>query len=127
MKKTMPYDFLLDYLPPAVVIKQNFGMYYIYWEGKIVLILREQPKDSHHNGIWISTRREDHASLKADIPAITDFVFNEGEVFDTAWLLLRPDHDDFETAAISICDLITHRDKRIGKATKKAAELGRLQ
>ncbi|MBC7399622.1 MAG: hypothetical protein H7289_06730 [Mucilaginibacter sp.] len=122
----MPYNFLLDYLPRTVVIKQNFGMYYIYWEGKIVLILREQPKNSHHNGIWISTTRKDHASLKADIPAITDFVFNEGEVFDTAWLLLRPHHDDFETAAISICELIAHRDKRIGKATKKAVELSRL-
>jgi hypothetical protein len=126
MKKMMPFDFLLDYLPPTVVIKQNFGMYYIYWEGKIVSILRNQPKDSHQNGVWISTKREDHASLKQDIPAITDFVFNEGELFDTAWLLLHPDHDDFETAAIRICELITHRDKRIGKVTKKAVELGRL-
>jgi hypothetical protein len=127
MKKPMPYDFLLDYLPPGVVIRQNFGMYYIYWEGKIVLILRNQTKDSNHNGIWISTRREYHTSLKAEIPAITDFVFLEGELFDTHWLLLHPDHDDFETAAISICNLITHRDKRIGKATKKAAEFNRLQ
>jgi len=125
MKKTMPFDFLLDYLPSTVIIQQSFGMYYVYWEGKIVLILRDLAKDSHHNGLWISTNREEHASLKAEIPAITDFVFNEGEVFDTAWLLLSPDHDDFETAAMQICDLISHRDKRIGKATKKAAQLQR--
>jgi hypothetical protein len=123
MKKTMPYDFVLDYLPANVVAKPNFGMYYVYFEGKIVLILRKLAKDSHHNGMWISTKREEHASLKADIPAITDFVFNEGEVFDTAWLLLHEDNDDFETAAISICDLISQRDKRIGKETRKAVQL----
>ena len=125
MKKTMPFDFLLDYLPATAIIQQSFGMYYVYYESKIVLILRDLVKDGHHNGLWISTKREEHASLKAEIPAITDFVFNEGEVFDTAWLLLSPGHDDFETAAIQICELISHRDKRIGKATKKAAQLQR--
>jgi protein-tyrosine phosphatase len=125
MKKTIPFDFLLDYLPADVVIKPAIGMYYIYWEGKIVFMFRKASKNSHHNGIWISTRREEHTSLKAEIPAICDFVFNEGELFDTAWLLLSDDHDDFETAAIQLCDLVARRDKRIGKATKKAAELTR--
>jgi hypothetical protein len=125
MKKPMPFDFLLDYLPANVVIKPAIGMYYIYWERKIILIFRKVNKNPHHNGIWISTRREDHDSLKADIPAITDFVFGEGEVFDTAWLLLSDDHDDFETAAIQVCEIVSHRDKRIGKETPKAVELTR--
>lgn len=119
----MPFDFLLDYLPVNVITRPAVGMYYIYWEKKIVLILRKLSKNSHQNGLWIATRREDHASLKADIPAITDFVFDEGEVFESAWLLLSDGHDDFETAAISICELISHRDKRIGKTTPKAASL----
>lgn len=121
----MPFDFLLDYLPANVVIKPAIGMYYIYWERKIVLIFRKVNKNSHHNGIWISTRKEFHDSLKTDIPAIADFVFDEGEVFDTAWLLLSDDHEDFETAAIQLCELVSHRDKRIGKETPKAAELTR--
>ena len=33
------------------------------------------------------------------------------------------DADDFETAAIRICDLISKGDKRIGKKTKKGASL----
>ena len=123
MKKPMPFDFLLDYLPANVVIKPAIGMYYIYWERKIVLMFRKVNKNPHHNGIWISTRREFHDSLKADIPPIADFVFDEGEVFDTAWLLLSDDHDDFETAAIQLCELVSHRDKRIGKETAKAIEL----
>jgi hypothetical protein len=125
MKKPMPFDFMLDYLPANIVIKPAIGMYYIYWEGKIVLILRKLNKNSQHNGIWISTKREHHASIKADMPAISDFVFNEEEVFDTAWLLLSDEHEDFETAAIQLCELISRRDNRIGKATTKAAELAR--
>jgi hypothetical protein len=125
MKKPMPYDFLLDYLPANIIVTPTFGMFYIYLEGKIVLIARKLVKDPQHNGLWISTKREEHESLKADVPALTDFVFNEGEVYDSAWLLLSGDHEDFETAAIRICELISHRDKRIGKATRKAIELQR--
>ncbi len=121
----MPFDFLLDYLPANVVIKPAIGMYYIYWEKKIVLIFRKVSKNSQHNGLWISTKREFHDSLKTDIPAITDFVFDKGETFETAWLLLSDGHDDFETAAIQVCELVTKRDKRVGKATPKAAELTR--
>ncbi|WP_259068968.1 hypothetical protein HDF24_05930 [Mucilaginibacter sp. X4EP1] len=122
MKKPMPFDFLLDYLPATVVVKPAIGMYYIYFEGQIVLIFRKVGKNSQHNGIWIATRREDHASLKADVPAVTDFVFGKDEVFEPNWLQLQDGHDDFEEAAIRICELISRRDKRIGKATPKAVQ-----
>jgi hypothetical protein len=125
MKKAIPFDFLLDYLPANVVIRPAIGMFYIYWEGKIVLMFRKLNRNAHHNGIWISTKREHHDSLQTAITAITEFVFNEDEVFDTAWLLLSDDHDDFETAAILLCGLVSQRDQRIGKATAKAAELTR--
>jgi len=122
MKKPMPYDFLLDYLPATVHIKPAIGMYYVYFEGKIVLIFRKVGKNPQHNGIWIATRREDHASLKADIPAVTDFEFDD-EAIEPNWLQLKDDHEDFEEAAITLCGLVTRRDKRIGKATPKAAQL----
>ena len=125
MKKQIPFDFLLDYLPANIVVRPAIGMYYIYWEKKIVLIFRKVGKNAQHNGLWIATKKEHHAGLKADIPAITDFVFGQEEAFDSAWLQLKDDHDDFETAAIRICGLISHRDKRIGKETRKAAELTR--
>jgi len=81
----MPYDFLLDYLPANVVIKPAIGMFYIYFEGNIVLMFRKIGKNLRHNGIWIDTRREDHASLKAEIPAATDFDFGN-DVFEPNWL-----------------------------------------
>ncbi|GAB3912638.1 hypothetical protein [Mucilaginibacter boryungensis] len=122
MKKPMPFDFLLDYLPAKVVIKPAIGMYYIYFEGKIVLIFRKVNKNPQHNGIWIATQREDHTSLKAAIPALTDFEF-EDHVTEPNWLLLKDGHEDFEEAAINLCELIGRRDKRIGKATAKAVQL----
>ena len=125
MKKPMPFEFLLDDLPPSVIVLPAIGMFLIYAHGKNVLIFRKTGKNPQHNGIWIFTKREHHTSLKADIPAITDFVFNEGELFETAWLLLSDDHDDFETAAIRLCELVSQRDKRIGKVTAKAIELTR--
>jgi chloramphenicol O-acetyltransferase len=122
MKKPVPYDFLLDYLPANVVIKPAIGMFYIYFEGKIVLIFRKVGKNPQHNGIWLATRREDHVSLKTDVPAVTDFVFGEDEAFEPNWLQLKEDYDDFEEAAIAICELVARRDKRIGKPTPKAIQ-----
>lgn len=111
----MPFDFLLDYLPVGVLVKPAIGMFYIYFDQKIVFIFRKTGKNPQHNGIWISTRREDHDSLTKAIPAITQFSLDEG--FDTAWLLLSDGHDDFESAAIQLCKLVSRRDKRIGKVT----------
>src|ERR1700743_2000831 len=122
MKKPMPFEFLLDYLPATVVIKPAIGMFYIYFEGKIVLIFRKVNKNAQHNGLWISARRENHASLKQEIPALKDFDFDDDEAFEPNWLQLPDGHDDFEEAAISVCELVSRRDKRIGKATAKAAQ-----
>lgn len=113
----MPFDFLLDYLPASVIVKPAVGMFYIYFDRKIVLIFRKTAKNPQHNGIWVCTRREFHAGLKAEIPAVTDFQFDEGEAFDTAWLLLSDSHDDFESAAILLCQLVSKKDERIGKVT----------
>jgi len=121
MKKPLPFDFLLDYLPTDIIIKPAVGMFYIYFDKKIVLIFRKVSKNPQHNGIWISTGRENHASLKGEILAITDFALDED--FDTAWLLLSDSHDDFESSAIQLCELVSRRDKRIGKVTPKSAAM----
>jgi hypothetical protein len=121
MKKPMPYDFLLDYLPRNLIVLPAIGMFYVYLDKKIVLIFRKTGKNPQHNGIWISTKREYHTGLKAEIPAITDFVLDEG--FDTNWLLLSDTHDDFETAAELVCELVSKRDARIGKVTPKSASI----
>jgi hypothetical protein len=125
MTKPMPFEFLLDDLPPGVIVLPAIGMYYIYANGKNVLIFRKTGKNPQHNGIWISTKKEHHAGLKAEIPAITDFNF-EDHVTETDWLLLSDQQEDFESAAVRLCELITRKDARIGKVTPKSAALFRL-
>jgi len=114
----MPFDFLLDELPASVKIAPAIGMYYIYCDGKNVLIFRKTGKSPQHNGIWISTKREHHASLKADIPAITDFTFDHAT--ETDWLLLSDAHEDFEFAAIQLCELVAGKDQESEKSHQRA-------
>ncbi|MEO3407622.1 hypothetical protein AAFN85_27130 [Mucilaginibacter sp. CAU 1740] len=121
MKQEMPFAFLLDELPKSIIVKPAVGMFYVYFGGKIVLIFRRTKKNPQHNGIWVSTRKEHHQSLKADVLAITNFDLEEG--FDTSWLLLSDKHDDFEDAATKLCRLVNNRDQRIGKVTPASAAL----
>lgn len=121
MKKPMPYEFLLDYLPAGINVKPAIGMFYIYFAGKIVFIFRETTKNPQYNGIWISTKREYHNSFKDGFPAVTEFDLEEG--FDTTWLLLNNTHDDFESTAIALCELVAQKDERIGKVTPASAAL----
>ena len=123
MAKLIPYDFVFDYLPTHVIVKQMFGMHYIYLNKKILLILRKLSKNENLNGIWVATSREYHRRLSDEIPALKDFVLDNGEMHDSNWRLIKEDDDDFEAATIRICELISHGDKRIGKDTKKGAAL----
>jgi hypothetical protein len=123
MAKPVPYDFVFDYLPRNVVVKPRFGMHYIYLDRKIMIILRKAAKNTDLNGIWVATSKEHHRSLTDAIPAMTDFILDNGEMHDSGWRLLKGDDDDFETAAIRVCELISHGDKRIGKETKGGAML----
>src|ERR1700751_2286095 len=96
MARVIPYDFVFDYLPRNVVVRPMFGMYYIYLNNKIMLILRRASKNLDMNGIWLATSKEHHPSLEHDVPALADFVLDNGEMHDSDWRLLRHDHDDFE-------------------------------
>ncbi|MES2378434.1 MAG: hypothetical protein V4553_17710 [Bacteroidota bacterium] len=120
MKKPVPYNLVLDYLPERIIIRQSFGMYYIYLDKKIVLILRQLRKNLNFNGLWIATKIEAHASLKTEVPAITGFVLDNGKIHDSGWQLLPESAVDFETAAIRVCELISKGDQRIGKETGKS-------
>ena len=123
MAKLIPFDFVYDYLPRNVITKSMFGMYYIYLNKKIVLILRKASKNLDMNGIWVATSKKYHQSLELEIPALADFVLDNGEMHDSEWRLIKVNDDDFEEAGIKVCELISHGDKRIGKETKKGLTL----
>ncbi len=117
MPKLIPFDFIFDYLPPGITVKKMFGMHYIYWGKRIMLILRRSGKEPDLNGIWVATDKVHHESLKNDIPELGPFIMN-GDERHGNWLLLQDDAEDFEGAAIKVCELITHGDARIGRIPK---------
>jgi hypothetical protein len=119
MAKPAPYEFVLDYLPPGIIVKKMFGMHYIYLTKRIMLILRKQDNMPEMNGVWIATHKEHHQSLKKNIPELGPFFINNDERHGN-WLLLHPGTEDFEEAAIKVCELISHGDPRIGNLTEKA-------
>ena len=123
MPQPAPYDFVFDYLPSRTVVKSRFGMHYVYLDKKIVLMLRKTGKGDGLNGIFVATVKAHHLTLINDVPALTGFTLDTGERYESHWKFLSEEDDAFERSAIKICELISHGDKRIGKATKGAAAL----
>jgi hypothetical protein len=93
-----------------------FGCLAIYVEDKIVLILRDRPKNTADNGVWLATTQEHHETLLREFPNMRSIRVLGEEI--TGWQVLPADADDFETAALRACDLILERDPRIGKIPK---------
>jgi hypothetical protein len=118
MSKTIPFDFVFDYLPDSIVTKKMFGMHYIYWGKRIMLILRSSSNETDLNGVWVATGKAHHDSLKTEVPELGPFFINHNERHGN-WLLIQEDTDGFEEAAIKVCEMISHGDARIGKSTEK--------
>jgi hypothetical protein len=119
MVKPIPFDFVFDYLPTGITVKKMFGMHYIYLGKRIMLILRSRDNEKDLNGVWVATSKEHHESLKNNIPELGAFFINSDERHGN-WLLIADNAEDFEGAAIKVCELISHHDPRIGKLTEKA-------
>jgi hypothetical protein len=119
MTNPVPCEFVFDYLPDSIIVKKMFGMHYIYWGKKIMLILRKRDNLHQMNGIWVATSKEHHKSLKQDIPEFGPFMI-DGDERHGNWLLIQAGAENLEEAAIKVCEMISHGDPRIGKLTEKA-------
>ena len=118
-KKNIPFDFIFDYLPSSISIKPAFGMYFIYLDSKIILVLCKRQKAPELNGVWIGTYKEFHTALMAEIPGAK--VLNENPIGrQSSWLLLPASCDNFEQGVLITCELISKHDYRIGKPISPA-------
>lgn len=118
MTNDLPFDFVLDYLPSAVIVRKMFGMHYIYLGKKIMLILRERGNEPELNGIWAAVNKKHHKSLKKEVSEFRVLSVNDDERQGN-WLFIPVNTEEFEAAAIKLCELIAHGDQRIGRPTKK--------
>ena len=119
MANPVPYEFMFDYLPADIITKKMFGMHYVYWRKKIMLILRRRFNEPEFNGVWVATNKSHHDSLQKDVPELGSFIWDGNEQRGN-WLVIRDGVDGFEEAAIKVCELISHGDPRIGNLTEKA-------
>ena len=92
-----------------------FGLWAIYVNKKIVLILRQRQDFTDTNGVWVATNREHHKSLKSDLPSLRSISTYSDGIRETEWQVLPVDTNDFEASVRKVCELIKHSDHRIGR------------
>jgi hypothetical protein len=120
MKKSIPFDFVLERLAPREpMVRPMFGCYAIYVDEKLVLILRERKDHPFDNGVWLATVEEFHDELKKIFPCMRSVRLLGGK--RTVWQNLPVTDESFEELVLEACDMILRSDPRIGKipGTKK--------
>ena len=113
-RKPIPHAFVLDAISTlSPYTRPMFGCLAIYVRDKIVLILRDKPKSTADNGVWLATTQEHHQSLRREFPNMRSIQVLGKRV--TGWQVLPVDAPDFESAALRACELVLAGDPRIGK------------
>ncbi|HUS01982.1 MAG TPA: hypothetical protein VMY77_09660 [Chitinophagaceae bacterium] len=118
-RKNIPFEFVFDYLMPLeVTVKPMFGLWALYVNEKIILVLRERKDHPDTNGVWVATNEEHHKSLKNDLPSLRSFSIYSKAINETEWQMLPLDGNDFEASVRKACELIKRGDPRIGRIPK---------
>jgi len=113
-RKPIPHAFVLDAISTlSPYTRPMLGCLAIYVKDKIVLILRDKPKNTADNGVWLATTEEHHQSLRREFPNMRSIQVLGKPV--TGWQVLPVDAHDFESAALRACELVLAGDPRIGK------------
>lgn len=103
---------------PRAVFRGMFGGLTVYWEGRQVLFLCEDPHQTHYkdtdyhfpiwNGVLLPTEREHHASLKEQYPSL------QNHVVLPKWLYLPLSAEDFDEVFPQFIKKIERLDPRFG-------------
>jgi len=113
-RKPIPHAFVLDAISTlSPYTRPMFGCLAIYVKDKILLILRDKPKNTADNGIWLATTHEHHHSLRREFPNMRSIRVLGKPI--TGWQVLPVDAPDFESSALRACELVLAGDPRIGK------------
>jgi hypothetical protein len=117
--RKVPFDFVLEELADlAPWTRPMFGCTAVYVDERIVFVLRDKAGEDRDNGVWIATTRENHESLRREMPSMRSIEVLAGGG-ETGWQVLPAEADDFEEAVLRACALVLARDPRIGKVPKR--------
>ena len=130
-KKEPAFPFIIDEIMSTkiggqITVKPMFGAHAIYRADQILFILRhkEDKTTERDNGMWVVSSGEDQAGLMAEFKALRGIqMFSDmkkGGGIGT-WINLPEQSPSFESDAISLVELATRFDPRVGKipGTKK--------
>jgi hypothetical protein len=120
-KTRLPFPFVFDELAELrPTIKSMFGFTYIYLEDRLLCSLRDGPRQTGSNGMWLFTTSEHIESLAREFPNLSKRqLWRSGK---NAWIVLASRLEDFEEYAFKACELILNGDRRIGRVTRGAAQ-----
>ncbi|MGB7070484.1 MAG: hypothetical protein WBD22_13405 [Pyrinomonadaceae bacterium] len=115
----IPYVFILDHLKvEGIVIKPMFGCFGIYSNGCLCMFLMNRVKpmirrnaDPMQNGVYIATMAAHTLELKS-IFEKAEIQFLKGE---KVWIFVSELLSEFEAYVITVCEMITACDPRIGR------------
>jgi hypothetical protein len=126
IKKQDPFPFVLEELEPLrPVIKRMFGVTHIYFADRLLCSLRDSPKQTGTNGLWLYTTTEHVESLAREFPDLSKRQLWRSE--KNAWIVLASRLENFEEYAFQACELILKGDQRIGRVTRGSVGLSSRQ
>src|SRR5277367_360631 len=116
-KKRPPYPFVLEALAPLnPEVRRMFSGFAIYLGDRIVCMLRDHEKSPGDNGVWLvlsETTDPADPDLRREFPSIRSIGLLGDKI--RHWLLIPSDSPGFEMEALHACDLLLHRDPRLGR------------
>ena len=88
-----------------------FGCLAAYLHGRLMAVIAD--REPPFNGLLVPTSRELHASIIKDFPALVEHPILG------KWLYIPTDHDDFESIATEVVELMLDGDPRFGVEPKE--------
>lgn len=115
-KRRPPFPFVQEALASAEPeVRRMFSGYAVYLGDLFVCLLRDHHLHPEDNGVWIvlseGTDPEDK-SLRRDLPSLRRISYIHSIHH---WLLIPSDGPGFEEEALRACELLLHRDARLGR------------
>jgi hypothetical protein len=116
-RRSAPYPFILDALAPLEPeVRPMFSGFAVYLGEKIVLMLRDSPKQPEDNGVWLvfsETANLADPGIRKDFPSIRLIKLLGGKI--AHWRLIPADSATFESEALHACELLLKHDGRFGR------------
>lgn len=117
MRRNAPYPFIIEALASLEPeVRPMFSGFAVYVAEKIVLMLRDSPKQPEDNGVWLVFSEAANLAdprIRKDFPSLRLIKLLGRKI--AHWLLIPADSATFESEALHACELLLKHDVRFGR------------